>query len=142
MNLINLMKNINMFFFILKECCYKMHGSINNLGALERSLPSAGTLLQYNPFFEQRKHSTEDFKPKEACCIKIKHCKWFYEVRPIPWCYLRSPFNPGILNNRNKLHNFWQYFFSIMCINDNPLLTENFIYKFYKIAMMTHQYIK
>lgn len=106
MNLINLMKNINMFFFILKECCYKMHGSINNLGALERSLPSAGTLLQYNPFFEQRKHLMEDLKPRETCCIKTKHCKWFYAVRPIPRCYLRSPFNPGIyffLITQNKL---------------------------------------
>lgn len=78
------------------ECCYKMHGSINNLGALERSLPSAGTLLLHNPFFEQRKHSTEDLKPREACCIKTKHCKWFYAVRPIPRCYMRSPFNPAL----------------------------------------------
>lgn len=82
--------------FIIKECCYRMHGSINNLGALERFLPSAGTLLQHNPFFERRKYITDDFKPREACCIKTNHCKWFYEVRPIPWCYMRSPFNPGI----------------------------------------------
>ncbi|XP_065942268.1 uncharacterized protein [Magallana gigas] len=78
------------------ECCYRLRGSINNLGALEISLPSAGTLLQYNPFFERRLYTIEDFKAREACCIKTKQCNLFYEVRPIPFCYLRSPFNPAL----------------------------------------------
>ncbi|XP_052691021.1 uncharacterized protein LOC128168863 isoform X6 [Crassostrea angulata] len=78
------------------ECCYRLRGSINNLGALERSLPSAGTLLQYNPFFEPRLYTIEDLKAREACCIKTKQCNLFYEVRPIPFCYLRSPFNPAL----------------------------------------------
>uniref|UniRef100_A0A8W8N7V2 Fibrillin-1 n=1 Tax=Magallana gigas TaxID=29159 RepID=A0A8W8N7V2_MAGGI len=78
------------------ECCYRLRGSINNLGALERSLPSAGTLLQYNPYFERRLYTIEDFKAREACCIKTKRCNLFYEVRPIPFCYLRSPFNPAL----------------------------------------------
>lgn len=45
MNLINLMKNINMFFFILKECCYKMYGLINNLGVFEWFLLFVGIFL-------------------------------------------------------------------------------------------------
>ncbi|XP_065942258.1 uncharacterized protein [Magallana gigas] len=78
------------------ECCYRMLGSINNLGPLERSLPSAGTILQYNPFFERRLYTIEDLNAREACCIKTKQCNLFYEVRPIPLCYRRSPFNPAL----------------------------------------------
>ncbi|XP_062579994.1 protein eyes shut homolog, partial [Saccostrea cucullata] len=77
------------------ECCYRMHGSINSLSTLERSRPVAGTLLKYNPFFERQLYSQSDLKPKEACC-NSGHCDWYYEVRPIPWCYWRSPFQPGV----------------------------------------------
>lgn len=80
----------------MKECCYRMRGSVNNLGSLERFLPSAGTLLQCNPFFERPCYTKEDFIGRESCCIKTKQCSLFYEVRPIPMCYRRSPFNPGI----------------------------------------------
>nr|XP_022300335.1 uncharacterized protein LOC111108627 [Crassostrea virginica] len=75
------------------ECCYRFLGSINVLGALERSMPYSGTFLKYNPFFERREYIMEDLRPKEACCMKSKHCEWYYEVRPIPSFYLRSPFN-------------------------------------------------
>ncbi|XP_062609554.1 uncharacterized protein LOC134271353 [Saccostrea cucullata] len=77
------------------ECCFRMHGSIDNLSTLERFLPAAGTLLEYNPFFERQLYSQSDLKPKEACC-KSGHCHWYYEVRPIPRCYWRSPFQPGV----------------------------------------------
>eukprot|EP00105_Crassostrea_gigas_P037421 XP_019921569.1 PREDICTED: fibrillin-1 isoform X2 [Crassostrea gigas] len=78
------------------ECCYRMRGSVNNLGSLERFLPSAGTLLQCNPFFERPCYTKEDFIGRESCCIKTKQCNLFYEVRPIPMCYRRSPFNPAL----------------------------------------------
>ncbi|XP_062609553.1 uncharacterized protein LOC134271352 [Saccostrea cucullata] len=77
------------------ECCYRMHGSINSLSTLERFRPVAGTLLKYNPFFERQLYSKSDLKPKEACCSS-GHCDWYYEVRPIPFCYWRSPFQPGV----------------------------------------------
>ncbi|XP_061182283.1 mucin-like protein [Saccostrea echinata] len=77
------------------DCCYRMHGSIDNLSTLERFLPAAGTLLEYNPFFERQLYSKSDLKPREACC-RSGHCHWYYEVRPIPRCYSRSPFQPGI----------------------------------------------
>uniref|UniRef100_A0A8W8N019 Fibrillin-1 n=1 Tax=Magallana gigas TaxID=29159 RepID=A0A8W8N019_MAGGI len=88
--------NMTLFGATSKECCYRMLGSINNLGPLERSLPSAGTILQYNPFFERRLYTIEDLNAREACCIKTKQCNLFYEVRPIPLCYRRSPFNPAL----------------------------------------------
>ncbi|XP_052690973.1 LOW QUALITY PROTEIN: uncharacterized protein LOC128168852 [Crassostrea angulata] len=78
------------------ECCYQMRGSFDDVGTLERSLPSAGTLLKNNPFFERRLYTIEDFNSREACCIKTKQCSLFYEVRPIPLCYRRSPFNPAL----------------------------------------------
>ncbi|XP_065942276.1 uncharacterized protein [Magallana gigas] len=78
------------------ECCYQMRGSFDDVGTLERSLPYAGTLLKYNPFFERRLYTIEDFNSREACCIKTKQCSLFYEVRPIPLCYRRSPFNPAL----------------------------------------------
>ncbi|XP_062605769.1 uncharacterized protein LOC134267580 [Saccostrea cucullata] len=77
------------------ECCYRLHRRIDNLSVLERSLPAVGTLLQYNPFFERHLYIKNDLKPREAC-TKSRHFKWFYEVRPIPGCYRRSPFRPGI----------------------------------------------
>ncbi|XP_062579175.1 uncharacterized protein LOC134241103 [Saccostrea cucullata] len=77
------------------ECCYKMYADTAHLGPLERSEPLAGTVLKYNPFFERFKYSNYDMKPRNQCC-KTGHCDWYYELRPIPQCYVRSPFQPGI----------------------------------------------
>ncbi|XP_061189287.1 uncharacterized protein LOC133197327 [Saccostrea echinata] len=77
------------------ECCYKMYADTEHLGPLDQSIPLAGTVLQYNPFFERYKYTNFDLKPRNQCC-KTGHCDWYYEVRPIPRCYLRSPFQPGI----------------------------------------------
>ncbi|XP_055997755.1 uncharacterized protein LOC125645868 isoform X2 [Ostrea edulis] len=77
------------------ECCFRMHGAIDNLSTLELSKPAVGTVLQYNPFFERQLYSSNDLNPREKCC-KSGHCQWYYEVRPVPFCYRRSPFQPGI----------------------------------------------
>ncbi|XP_062601606.1 uncharacterized protein LOC134263292 [Saccostrea cucullata] len=77
------------------ECCYNMYADTKHLGPLDQSKPLAGTVLQYNPFFETYKYNNFDLKPRNQCC-KSGHCNWYYEVRPIPRCYLRSPFQPGI----------------------------------------------
>ncbi|XP_061188876.1 mucin-like protein [Saccostrea echinata] len=77
------------------ECCYRLHRRIDNLSVLERTVPAVGSLLQYNPFFERHLYIKNDLKPREACS-KSGHFKWYYEVRPIPSCYRRSPFRPGI----------------------------------------------
>lgn len=63
-------------------------------GSCIRSSPTAGTLLEYNPFFERFNNHNHDAKPKDICC-KSGHCDWFYEVRPITRCYRRSPFSAG-----------------------------------------------
>ncbi|XP_062605771.1 uncharacterized protein LOC134267581 isoform X2 [Saccostrea cucullata] len=77
------------------ECCYRLHRRIDNLSVLEQAVPAVGSLLQYNPFFERHLYIKNDLKPREAC-IKSGRVTWYYEVRPIPRCYLRSPFRPGI----------------------------------------------
>ena len=71
-----------------------MYADTEHLGPLQRSKPLAGTMLQYNPFLDQHKYNNYDFKPKGLCC-RSKHCDLFYQVRPIPSCYWRSPFAPG-----------------------------------------------
>ena len=73
-----------------------MYADTEQLGPLQRSAPLAGTMLQYNPFLDQHEYSKNDFKPKGFCC-RSNHCDLFYQVRPIPTCYRRSPFAPGDL---------------------------------------------
>lgn len=71
-----------------------MYDGIENLGTLERSQPLAGTLLRYNPFFERVNYSEHDLLPRRQCC-KSGRCIWYYQVRKIPGCYIRSPFQSG-----------------------------------------------
>ncbi|XP_055997524.1 uncharacterized protein LOC125645548 [Ostrea edulis] len=77
------------------ECCFRMFANTEDLGPLQRSLPLAGTVMQYNPFFERYQYNNFDSKPRDQCC-STGHCDWYYKVRPIPRCYWRSPFRPGI----------------------------------------------
>ncbi|XP_055997519.1 uncharacterized protein LOC125645547 isoform X2 [Ostrea edulis] len=77
------------------ECCFRMFADTEHLGPLQRSLPLAGTVLQYNPFFERYQYNNFDSKPRDQCC-GTGHCDLYYKVRPIPRCYWRSPFRPGI----------------------------------------------
>ncbi|XP_055997522.1 uncharacterized protein LOC125648181 [Ostrea edulis] len=77
------------------ECCFKMYADTEHLGPLQRYIPLAGTVLQYNPFFERYQYNNYDSKPRDQCC-STGHCDWYYKVRPIPRCYWRSPFQPGI----------------------------------------------
>ncbi|XP_048727085.2 uncharacterized protein LOC125645542 [Ostrea edulis] len=77
------------------ECCFKMLANTEDLGPLQRSLPLAGTVLQYNPFFDRCQYNNNDSKPRDQCC-GTGHCDLYYKVRPIPRCYQRSPFQPGI----------------------------------------------
>nr|XP_022296650.1 mucin-like protein [Crassostrea virginica] len=77
------------------ECCYQMYADTEHLGALERSKPLAGTVLSHNPFFERFIYKNNDLLPRMQCC-KTGHCDWYFEVRKIPNCYIRSPFQPGI----------------------------------------------
>lgn len=81
-------------FIKFKECCYQMYADTNHLGALERTKPLAGTVLSHNPFFERSSYRKYDLWPRTQCC-KTGHCDWYYEVRKIPNCYIRSPFQPG-----------------------------------------------
>ncbi|XP_078333705.1 uncharacterized protein LOC111101935 [Crassostrea virginica] len=76
------------------ECCFKMYADPEHLGPLQRGVPLAGTMLQYNPFLDQQKYFKYDFNRKGQCC-RSKHCDLFYQVRPIPSCYWRSPFAPA-----------------------------------------------
>nr|XP_022290316.1 uncharacterized protein LOC111101946 isoform X2 [Crassostrea virginica]XP_022290324.1 uncharacterized protein LOC111101946 isoform X2 [Crassostrea virginica] len=76
------------------ECCFDMYADTEQLGPLQRSAPLAGTMLQYNPFLDQHEYTKNDFKPKGFCC-RSNHCDLFYQVRPIPTCYRRSPFAPA-----------------------------------------------
>ena len=71
-----------------------MYADTEQLGPLQRSAPLAGTMLRYNPFLDQHEYTKNDFKPKDFCC-RSNHCDLFYQVRPIPACYRRSPFAPG-----------------------------------------------
>lgn len=72
-----------------------MYANTENLGPLERAMPLAGTRLQFSPFLDQHKHINYDFNPKRVCC-STQQCDLYYFVRPIPGCYRRSPFAPGI----------------------------------------------
>ena len=83
--------------FFKQECCYDMYANVDQLGPLRRSVPLAGTVLQYNPFFQRYQYTNYDFNPRKLCCSS-GHCNWYYEVRPIPRCYRRSPFQPGKAN--------------------------------------------
>lgn len=89
------------FLIFIQECCYPFFippsfwGS-PVLGSCIHSSPTAGTLLEYNPFFERFNNHNHDVKPKDICC-QSGHCDWFYEVRPITRCYRRSPFSAGWL---------------------------------------------
>lgn len=76
------------------ECCFKMYANTENLGPLERSMPLAGTTLQFSPFLDQHKYINYDFNPKRVCC-STHQCDLYYYVRPIPRCYRRSPFAPA-----------------------------------------------
>uniref|UniRef100_A0A8W8MTE0 Uncharacterized protein n=2 Tax=Magallana gigas TaxID=29159 RepID=A0A8W8MTE0_MAGGI len=76
------------------ECCFKMYADIDHLGPLQLSKPLAGTMLKYNPFMDQNKYNNNDSHPRDACC-STEQCDLFYEVRPIPTCYSRSPFVPA-----------------------------------------------
>lgn len=79
-----------------------MYADVNHLGPLRRSAPFAGTVLQYSPFFQRYRYMNYDMKPRNLCC-STGHCDWYYEVRPIPYCYWRSPFQPGYsLSNDDK----------------------------------------
>lgn len=71
-----------------------MYDGIENLGPLERSQPLAGTVLRYNPFFERVNYNKHDLLPRTKCC-KSGSCSRYYEVRKIPECYIRSPFQSG-----------------------------------------------
>lgn len=73
-----------------------MYADIEHLGPLQLSKPLAGTMLKFNPFMDQSKYFNKDSHPKDACC-STEQCDLFYEVRPIPKCYSRSPFAPGNL---------------------------------------------
>lgn len=73
-----------------------MYADTEHLGPLQMSKPSAGTMLNFNPFMDQSKYIKYDSNPKDACC-STDQCDLFYEVRPIPKCYRISPFAPGIL---------------------------------------------
>ncbi|XP_052721310.1 uncharacterized protein LOC128192563 [Crassostrea angulata] len=93
----NIMCYATMTFGRNAECCYPFFippsfwGS-PVLGSCIRSSPTAGTLMEYNPFFERFNNHNHDVKPKDICC-QSGHCDWFYEVRPITRCYRRSPFS-------------------------------------------------
>jgi hypothetical protein len=79
---------------IFQECCFEMYANTRDLGSLQSSLPLAGTVVQYSPFFERCQYINNDSKPRDQCCSS-GHCDLYYEVRPIPRCYRRSPFQPG-----------------------------------------------
>lgn len=74
-----------------------MYADVQHLGPLRVSAPFAGTVLQYNPFFQRYHYNNHDKKPKDVCCSS-GHCDWYYDVRPIPNCYIWSPFKPGIFS--------------------------------------------
>ena len=86
--------NVSKQCHLLQECCFKMYADPEHLGPLQRGVPLAGTMLQYNPFLDQQNYFKYDFNRKGQCC-RSKHCDLFYQVRPIPSCYWRSPFAPG-----------------------------------------------
>lgn len=71
-----------------------MYADIDHLGPLQLSKPLAGTMLKYNPFMDQNKYNNNDSHPRDACC-STEQSDLFYEVRPIPTCYSRSPFVSG-----------------------------------------------
>lgn len=73
-----------------------MYADTEHLGPLQMYKPSAGTMLNFNPFMDQSKYIKYDSNPKDACC-STDQCDLYYEVRPIPKCYRISPFAPGIL---------------------------------------------
>ncbi|XP_071150206.1 uncharacterized protein [Mytilus edulis] len=77
----------NYRFGTSRICCYHQWW-----GFLLRNSPDAGTMITGNPFTETVTYQSDNVIPKENCCEKSNNCHLFYRVRPVGFCYRRSPF--------------------------------------------------
>ncbi|VDI38553.1 Hypothetical predicted protein [Mytilus galloprovincialis] len=77
----------NYRFGTSRICCYHQWW-----GFLLRNRPDAGTMVTGNPFTENVTYQSDNVIPKENCCEKSDNCHLFYRVRPVGFCYRRSPF--------------------------------------------------
>ncbi|XP_071153468.1 uncharacterized protein [Mytilus edulis] len=77
----------NYRFGISRICCYHQF-----YGFLLRNSPDAGTMVTGNPFTDIVTYQQDNVIPKENCCEKSNNCHLYYRVRPVGFCYRRSPF--------------------------------------------------
>ncbi|VDI73636.1 Hypothetical predicted protein [Mytilus galloprovincialis] len=77
----------NYRFGISRICCYHQF-----YGFLLRNSPDAGTMVTGNPFTDIVTYQQDNVIPKENCCEKSNNCYLYYRVRPVGFCYRRSPF--------------------------------------------------
>ncbi|CAC5394799.1 unnamed protein product [Mytilus coruscus] len=77
----------NYRFGTSRICCYHQF-----YGFLLRNRPDAGPMVTGNPFTDIVTYQSDNVIPKENCCYKSDNCHLYYSVRPVGFCYRRSPF--------------------------------------------------